>query len=237
MRFSAPIFKLKRQAKLLARRQGIPLNQALDRVASEEGFRSWSHLASTCSEQRASDRILGKLSAGDLLLLGARPGHGKTLLGLELAASARDLGRTGIFFTLNDNERDVLDRLATIGAERKRGSASVIVDTSDEICADYVIARLCKTEDDALVVIDHLQLLDQRRSTPDLATQIRALKSYAEASGAIVVTISQIDRGFELTGKRVPDVSDVRLPNPLDLTVFDKTCFLHAGEVLLETAA
>ena len=63
------------------------------------------------------------------------------------------------------------------------------------------------------------------------------MKSYAEASGAIVVTISQIDRGFELTGKRVPDVSDVRLPNPLDLTVFDKTCFLHAGEVLLETAA
>ena len=237
MRFSAPIFNLKRQAKLLARRQGIPLSQALDRVASAEGFRSWSHLASMSSTLRTADRILDTLRAGDMLLLGARPGHGKTLLGLELAVSAPRLGRTGVFFTLDYNERDVLDRLATIDVERSNAAASVIVDTSDDICADYMIERLGRVADDALVVIDYLQVLDQKRSTPDLATQVQALRSYAETRGSIIVMISQIDRAFELTGKPVPDLTDVRLPNPLDLTLFGKTCFLHQGEIRLKTAA
>ena len=44
MRFSAPIFKLKRQAKLLARDRNIPLYQALDKPAVAEGYRIWSHL-------------------------------------------------------------------------------------------------------------------------------------------------------------------------------------------------
>ena len=35
MRLSAPIFRLKRQAKLLAREAGIPLHQALDRVSDD----------------------------------------------------------------------------------------------------------------------------------------------------------------------------------------------------------
>lgn len=49
--------------------------------------------------------------------------------------------------------------------------------------------------------------------------------------------MSQIDRRFELTDKRVPDLSDVRLPNPIDLSLFDKTCFLHEGDVHFEVAA
>ena len=110
MRLSAPIFKLKRQAKLLVRDQNIPLHEALDRVAVTDGFRSWSHLASTTSEFRPAEQIIAKLSAGDMLLLGARPGHGKMLLGLELAVLASRIGRRGLFFTLDYNEGDVLDR-------------------------------------------------------------------------------------------------------------------------------
>lgn len=44
MQLSAPIYKLKRKAKLLAREIDIALHQALDKVAIEEGFQSWSHL-------------------------------------------------------------------------------------------------------------------------------------------------------------------------------------------------
>ena len=49
MKLSAPIHVLKRKAKLRARDEGTPLNQALDRVAQEEGFKSWSLLTARSS--------------------------------------------------------------------------------------------------------------------------------------------------------------------------------------------
>ena len=82
-----------------------------------------------------------------------------------------------------------------------------------------------------VVVIDYLQLLDQRRENPDLTVQVRALRSFARDKGLIVIFISQIDRSYDPSIKSCPDLGDVRLPNPLDLALFDKTCFLNNAEV------
>ena len=38
MKLSAPVYRLKRRAKVLAREERIPLHEALDRVAMDEGF-------------------------------------------------------------------------------------------------------------------------------------------------------------------------------------------------------
>lgn len=54
MRLSAPIYRLRQRAKLLKREAGIPLNQALDRVAKGEGFQSWSLLIDRNRAQRAA---------------------------------------------------------------------------------------------------------------------------------------------------------------------------------------
>jgi replicative DNA helicase len=86
-----------------------------------------------------------------------------------------------------------------------------------------------------LAVIDYLQLLDQKRENPELMAQVRALKSFARQRGLILVFISQIDRSYDPSDKRCPDISDIRLPNPLDLSLFDKTCFLHDGEVRFQS--
>ena len=80
MKLSAPIFRLKRQARLQSRDAGIPLNKALDNIAKTEGFQSWSLLAASDSAIGPAIRMLARLHPGDLVLLGARPGHGKTLL-------------------------------------------------------------------------------------------------------------------------------------------------------------
>jgi hypothetical protein len=48
------------------------------------------------------------------------------------------------------------------------------------------------------------------------------------------VCLSQVDRAFEDTGRRVPSVSDVRLPNPVDLSLFSKVCFIHESRVSFE---
>jgi G:T-mismatch repair DNA endonuclease (very short patch repair protein) len=66
------------------------------------------------------------------------------------------------------------------------------------------------------------------------AEQISALRSFAAASGSIIVVISQIDRAFKLSAKRLPELPDVRLPNPLDLMLFTKSCFLHDGQIRLQ---
>jgi replicative DNA helicase len=82
-----------------------------------------------------------------------------------------------------------------------------------------------------VVVVDYLQLLDQKRDSPELMEQVRALRALARDKGLIVVMISQIDRSYDPSAKAVPDLDDVRLPNPLDLKLFDKACFLNQGEV------
>jgi hypothetical protein len=49
--------------------------------------------------------------------------------------------------------------------------------------------------------------------------------------------ISQIDRSFDLSAKPMPCLDDIRLPNLIDLSLFDQRCFLHDGEVRIERAA
>ena len=237
MHISAPIYRLKRRAKLLARGSGGPLHEALDQVAEEEGFQSWSHLAASLAHDSPAQIILSQLSPGDLVLLGARPGHGKTVLALELAANAVRLDRRGYFFTLDYHQRDVADRLTDLGIDLAAAQGELVVDTSDEISAGYIINRTKNETAPTVIVIDYLQLLDQKRTNPGLDGQIKDLRRYVAATGAICVVISQIDRSFDLGGKSMPDLSDIRLPNPLDLSAFNKVFFLHNGQIRMEQVA
>lgn len=237
MKLSASILSLKRQAKLLAREAKIPLHKALDRIAAKEGFNSWSLLAARASRNSPSNALLADLKPGDMVLLGARPGQGKTLLGLELMLDAVNVGNGGVFFTLEYTEADVLKLLDPTCGDTQVPRDSFYLDTSDAICADYIIDQLGSASDGTLVVIDYLQLLDQRRQNPPLAAQVTALKAFAQEKNLIIVFIAQIDRSFELLEKPVPDITDVRLPNPLDMKLFNKTCFLGGGETHIGTTS
>lgn len=88
-----------------------------------------------------------------------------------------------------------------------------------------------------LIVIDYLQLLDQKREEPPLTDQVETLRDLARRRGLIMVFISQIARSYEISTKPFPDMTDLRLPNPLDLTLFDKSCFLNNGSVRFSKAA
>src|SRR6478672_6127527 len=100
MKLSAPLYHLKRKAKLLSRSDNIPLHEALNRVARQEGFSSWSLLAAKAAATSPAEKLFAHLAPGDLVLLGARPGQGKTLMSLELAVRAMKAGSPGVFFTL-----------------------------------------------------------------------------------------------------------------------------------------
>lgn len=231
MQLSAPIYQLRRKARLLSREARIPLHEALDRIAAQEGFGGWSLLAARASSVAPASKLFARLSPGDLVLVGARPGHGKTMMSLELAVEAMKTGNRALFFTLEYSQRDVLDRLRVVGVEQANFDGLFEFDDSDDISADYMVRKLANAPCGTLVVIDYLQLLDQKRQNPELMHQVRTLQSFARASGLIFVFISQVDRSYDPLTKPFPDLDDVRLPNPLDLTLFSKTCFLNSGEV------
>lgn len=231
MKLSAPIYRLKRQARILSRKEDIPLHEALDRIAREEGFDSWSLLANRASTHQPGKALVAELKPGDLVLLGARPGHGKTLLGLELAIEAMKAGRRGAFFTLEYNESDIVKSFAAIGENPETFRDRFDFDDSDDISAHYIIDRLGSAPHGAVVVIDYLQLLDQKRKNPNLMEQVKALKAFAQERGVIIVFISQIHRSYDPTERPFPELADVRLPNPLDLTLFNKACFLNDGDM------
>jgi replicative DNA helicase len=178
-----------------------------------------------------ASKLFAQLRPGDLVLVGARPGHGKTLLSLELAVEAMKAGNKSVFFSLEYVERHVLDCFRAIGVERAQFGSLFEFDNSDAISADHIAKKLASASSGTLAIIDYLQILDQRRENPELMVQVRALKSLARDRGVIIVFISQIDRSYDPAMKPYPDLQDVRLPNPLDLKLFNKTCFLNNGEV------
>ena len=228
MNLSAPIPVLKQRAKSLSRQEGIPLHEALDRIAIQEGFGAWSLLAAK-TETAPSKHIAtlrAQLQAGDLVLLGARPRQGKTRLSLELALHTMHNGASTAFFTLDFTEANVADCFKALNAN-VGVSDWLLFDASDHVCADYIISKLGSVPAKTLVIIDYLQLLDQKRENPDLMSQVRQLKEFARQRQVIVLCLSQIDRRYDATQRPCPGVDDVRLPNPLDLSLFDKMCFLH----------
>lgn len=234
---SAPIHRLKRDARLLSRSAGIPLHAALDRIAAREGFSAWSLLAARAAALSPAAKLYARLAPGDLVLVGARPRQGKTLMGLQLAREATEAGQRSYFFTLEYAEPDVRDRLAAIGAAEMATGGLFAFDGSDAIDAGYIIHALAAAPPRTLVVIDYLQLLDQRRDSPPLIEQVRALRAFARARGLILVFIAQIDRRYDPARKPFPGLEDVRLPNPLDLSLFDRACFLHGGDMRFHTVA
>ena len=141
MKLSAPVHKLKSRAKALKSSESISLIQALNKVALEEGYSSWSLLQSktkaylpTCTEE-----ILAYLNPGDLMLLGARPGLGKTTLAIDLMIQAAEEGRDAYLFSLEFTDEDLMKRINKL--EGKEARARLHFDFSDEInwVTDYAL--------------------------------------------------------------------------------------------------
>lgn len=237
MKLSAPLYRLKREAKLLSRSRNMPLHVALDVIARREGFSHWSLVSAKHNAMGPAEQLLKQLHPGELVLLAARPGQGKTTLGLELAVHAMRQNRRAAFFTLEYTEAQTSSLLRELVEEPDDILSRFLFENSEDICANYIIERLTDTAPGGLVVIDYLQLLDLKRTHPPLQRQVGHLKEFAEERGLILVFISQVERAFELKAGTLPGLGDVRLPNPLDLSLFTQACFLGDGEIELSALA
>lgn len=230
MPLSAAIPSLKNKAKKLRRAQSIPLSEALDRVAAAEGYATWSLLASKAASRKAE--VLDRLASGDLVLVGARPGQGKTIFALRVLVSSLQRHGQGWFFALQNDTFDLDTAFERLGERRGAFADALVFEHSDEICAQHIIERVGgSVSKDAVVVIDYLQLLDQRRKSPSLQQQVSELAAFAQRTGCIIILISQIRSAFDAKARRLPSTSDIRLLDDLDTSVFTKVVFLHEGRV------
>ena len=229
MKLSAPIFRLKREAKIASVHDGIALHEAQDRIAKREGFQRWSHLAAHHSRAKVATELLNAFVPGDLVLLAGQREHGKTGLAFELIAEATKTGRASCHFSLDESAPAIAARFEASGVPS--GTSLVAYDTSDEISASYIVATCAEFDPGSLVTIDYLQVLDQQRDKPPLAAQVEQLKGFAESTQAIVVVLSQVDRRFDVSEEDFPGLEHIRLPNPIDLAQFSKACFIHSGEI------
>ena len=229
MKLSAPIFVLKSQAKELKSTKLITMTEALNLIAQREGFISWSLLHSQTMNflPKTREEILSYLNPSDLMLIGARPGVGKTTFSMKMMIQALKEGRRCFFFTLEYSKREVVQKIAELD-ESSVENSGLTIDFSDEISSNYIIQKTNNLiEPGTIIIIDYLQLLDQKRSNPDLQIQIEDLKEFAKKQKCILIFISQIDRMFEVKDKIYLGLEDIKLPNPLDLTLFNKIMFLH----------
>ena len=234
MRLSAPVHVLKRKAKELKRSSQTTLTEALDHVAKAEGFASWSLLQSRINAfvPRTKEDVLDTLFPGDLLLIGARPGWGKTTLALQLLLQAIRQDRVCFFFSLEYTQEETEEKLSQLDEAYEQHKSWLKLDYSDDISSDYIIAKTRGiAQERSLIAVDYLQLLDQQRNKPSLQKQIENLKVYARETNCILIFISQIDRAFEQKGHARPGLEDVRLPNPLDLGLFNKSIFAHDDQM------
>jgi len=236
MKLSAPVHILKQRARDNKRAQSVPLSAALNDIAKTEGFASWGLLQAKAKAYVPGNcqEILEYVNPGDLVLIGARPGLGKTQLALQLLLRARQPARPCFFFSLEYARAEIERKLSALDDSYVPGEANLSVDVSDQISTPYIIAETtARVRPGSLIAIDYLQLLDQQRQKPPLQAQVAALKTYAQESKSIVICISQIDRTFDAEADQPPGSEDIRLPNPLDLTLFNKQIFVHGDSISL----
>lgn len=230
MKLSSPIHVLKSQAKQLKSGQLISMAQALKQVANREGYGSWSLLQSKNSNPfpDSYDEVLEFFNKGDLVLIGARPSMGKTSFSIGLFVQAIQKRQAkNYYFSLAEVHRDVAGRMAIYDENLGSNNEFFELDYSNEINADYIIQKTATTiSNGSLIIVDYLQLLDEKRSNPPLQGQVEKLKQFAKERGCIVIFISQVRREVENQIDKKPTLSDIRLPNPLDLKLINKVILL-----------
>jgi replicative DNA helicase len=196
------------------------------------------------------DRIAGALAPGELAVLAARPGHGKTALALQHASACCRAGRRCVVFSLEMTGEELCGRLArqALGATAGRRELAswirtdlrntkhlAIYDGASGATLGQIEARsrlhAAHPTGVGLIVVDYLQLIapppDTRRDNRErqVATISRALKILAGELRVPVLLLAQLNRESEREERR-PRLTDLRESGAIEQDA-DAVWFLH----------
>ena len=186
------------------------------------------------------DNTLVGLNKGNLIIVGARPGVGKTSFALNIGASvAKRTKKAVCIFSLEMSNEELVSRIisseAMVDSQKlRKGDLSVddweklavassllsetdiYIDDTTGISLTSMKAKLRRVKNLGLVIVDYLQLMQPERRGGDQnrVNQIgeisRGLKVIAKELGVPVMMLSQLARAAEKEKDRPPMLSDLR---------------------------
>lgn len=205
----------------------------------------------------ALDNVIVGLGNSDLVLVGARPGMGKTSFTMNIAtAAASRLKKTVCVFSLEMSAEQLANRMlsseaqvdsyklrsgqledsdweAVAYASSRLSEMDILIDDTPGISVTAMKSKLRRVKNLGLVVIDYLQLMQGDRRNDNRVQEVgdisRGLKLLAKELNVPVITCAQLSRGPESRTDKRPMLSDLRDSGAIEQDA-DIVMFLYRDE-------
>ncbi|MBQ8321948.1 MAG: replicative DNA helicase [Clostridia bacterium] len=205
------------------------------------------------------DKMLIQMGKGDLVIVGARPGMGKTSFALNIATNvAKSTKKTVAIFSLEMSAEQLVTRIISSEAlvdsrslrtgELKNedweniaevvtslSGADIYIDDTSAITTAEMKSKLRRLPNLGLVVIDYIGLMQTTANTDNRAQQVgeisRNLKIMAKDFGIPIVCCAQLNRGTESRpgAGKRPTLADLRDSGSIEQDA-DIVLFLYRDE-------
>ncbi len=184
------------------------------------------------------DSILAGMGKGDFVIVGARPGMGKTSFVLNIASNVAEKTKKAVcVFSLEMPAEQLVTRMLAseamvdsyslrsgkltpedwtkiAEASGRLAGIDLLIDDSAGITATAMKAKLRRVNNLGLVVIDYLQLMQGERHLDNKAQEVgdisRNLKLMAKELGVPVICCAQLNRATDSRTDKRPMISDLR---------------------------
>lgn len=203
------------------------------------------------------DNLLVGLGKSDLVLVGARPGMGKTSFCLNVATNiARKTQKAVCIFSLEMSSTQLVSRMLSSEALIESGvlrsgmlkgddwdklahasaflsECDILIDDTTGITVTGMKAKLRRVKNLGLVVIDYLQLMQSDKGNDNRVQEVaeisRNLKILAKELNVPVICCAQLSRGPESRTDKRPMLSDLRDSGAIEQDA-DIVLFLYRDE-------
>ena len=203
------------------------------------------------------DGVLAGMGKSDLIIVGARPGMGKTSFVLNVGTNvARTTGKAVCIFSLEMSAEQLVTRVvsseAMIDSHKLRtgeltpedwnalahtsewlSKCNILIDDTAGITVMGMKSKLRRVDNLGLVVIDYLQLMQGDRKSDNRAQEVseisRSIKLMAKELMVPVLCCAQLNRAAEKNSDKRPMLSDLRDSGSIEQDA-DVVLFLYRGE-------
>ena len=203
------------------------------------------------------DRVLVGMGNSDLILVGARPGMGKTSFTLNIATNVAQATKKKVcVFSLEMSADQLVSRILSsealvdsyelrsgklssdswekiAEASSRLASCDILIDDTSGITATEMKAKLRRVDNLGLVIIDYLQLMQSDRKIDNRVQEVaeisRALKIMAKELSVPIICCAQLSRGPESRTDKKPMLSDLRDSGAIEQDA-DVVMFLYRNE-------
>ncbi len=203
------------------------------------------------------DRVLAGMGKSDLVLIGARPGMGKTSFALNIATNvAKQTKKAVCIFSLEMSAEQLVNRVlaseALVNSYALRtgeltpedwehlavasgelSGCDILIDDTSGMTVTAMKAKLRRVQNLGLVVIDYLGLMQGDHHNDNRVQEVseisRSLKIMAKELMVPVICCAQLSRGPESRTDKKPMLSDLRDSGAIEQDA-DTVIFLYRSE-------